>query len=142
MRAWASRICSCKRSVDMMYQGQWRALSVSVGAEITSIAALVRSFHEQHEREYNFRRDDAPVTLFRLNLKAIGVVPKVELQSSEPGGAMPAPVQPPPGLFSAAATLTTRPSIGGRTFRRGLCSPGRPSSTSSTQQRFCRRATP
>ena len=88
-----------QRSVDMMYQGQWRSLAVSVGAEVTSISALVQSFHEQHEREYNFRRDDAPVTLFRLNLKAIGVVPKVELKSSEPTGVMPAPVTRRPVYF-------------------------------------------
>jgi N-methylhydantoinase A len=96
-----------QRSVDMMYQGQWRALSVSVGAEITSIAALVQSFHEQHEREYNFRRDDAPVTLFRLNLKAIGIVPKVQLKTSEPGGAMPAPIGRRPVYFGGSEAYDT-----------------------------------
>jgi N-methylhydantoinase A len=96
-----------QRSVDMMYQGQWRALSVSVGAEITSIAALVQSFHEQHEREYNFRRDDSPVTLFRLNLKAVGVVPKVELRTSEPGAAMPAPISRRPVYFGGSEPYDT-----------------------------------
>ncbi|WP_428538891.1 hydantoinase/oxoprolinase family protein [Rhodopila sp.] len=80
-----------QRSVDMMYQGQWRSLSVPVPPQITTMEALVTSFHEQHEREYNFRRDDAPVSLFRLNLKATGVVPKAALATSEPGGAMPQP---------------------------------------------------
>ena len=80
-----------QRSVDMMYQGQWRSLSVPVPPQFTTIEALVKSFHEQHEREYNFRRDDAPVSLFRLNLRATGLVPKVALATSEPGGAMPRP---------------------------------------------------
>ena len=80
-----------QRSVDMMYQGQWRSLSVPVPPQFTTIEALVKSFHEQHEREYNFRRDDAPVSLFRLNLRATGLVPKAALATSEPGGAMPRP---------------------------------------------------
>jgi N-methylhydantoinase A len=88
-----------QRSIDMMYHGQWRSLAVSVGAKITNIGDLVKSFHEQHEREYNFRRDDAPVTLFRLNLKAIGIVPKVELKSSEPTGILPKPMSRRPVYF-------------------------------------------
>ena len=80
-----------QRSVDMMYQGQWRSLSVPVPPQLSTIEALAKSFHEQHEREYNFRRDDAPVSLFRLNLRATGLVPKAALATSEPGGAMPRP---------------------------------------------------
>jgi N-methylhydantoinase A len=96
-----------QRSIDMMYQGQWRSLAVSVGAEITNVADLVQSFHEQHEREYNFRRDDAPVTLFRLNLKAIGVVPKVELKSSEPTGVAPIPASRRPVYFGGSTPYDT-----------------------------------
>ena len=51
-------------------------------------ADLVEAFHRAHEREYNFRRDNAPVGLFRLNLKAVGVVPKAELAVHEPTGAI------------------------------------------------------
>ncbi len=92
-----------QRSVDMMYQGQWRSLTVSVPNRITAMQALVQSFHEEHQREYNFRRDDTPVSLFRLNLKATGVVPKAALATSETGGQMPAPASRRPVYFNAVA---------------------------------------
>ncbi len=81
-----------QRSIDMMYRGQWRSLAVSVPSPITSIEALVSEFHREHQREYNFRRDEAPVSFFRVNVKAIGVVPKAELAVHEPTGATPDPV--------------------------------------------------
>src|SRR5690606_7837975 len=68
-----------QRSVDMMYQGQWRSLAVNAPSPVTSIADLVEAFHREHKREYNFRRDETPVRLYRLNLKATGIVPKAEL---------------------------------------------------------------
>ena len=92
-----------QRSVDMMYQGQWRSLTVSVPNRITTMQALVQSFHEEHQREYNFRRDDTPVSLFRLNLKATGVVPKAALATSEAGGQMPPPASRRPVYFDAVA---------------------------------------
>ncbi|SNB72008.1 N-methylhydantoinase A [Arboricoccus pini] len=78
------------RSIDMMYQGQWRSLSVPVPAPLTSIVEAVASFHDLHEREYNFRRDTAPVGLYRLNLVAVGTTPKAELAERLPG-VMPEP---------------------------------------------------
>jgi N-methylhydantoinase A len=80
-----------QRTVDMMYEGQWRSLAVAAVSPITDLAALVEAFHQNHEREYNFRRDDAPVGLFRLNLKAVGVVPKAELAKTAPSGALATP---------------------------------------------------
>ena len=80
-----------QRTVDMMYQGQWRSLAIPAPAPITDLAGLIEAFHQSHEREYNFRRDDAPVGLFRLGLKAIGVVPKAEFARSAPTGATPEP---------------------------------------------------
>ena len=73
-----------QRSVEMMYQGQWRSLAVSAPSPVASVEALVESFHREHEREYNFRRDDAPVSLFRVSLKAVGLVPKAELSTHAP----------------------------------------------------------
>ncbi|MCI2400940.1 hydantoinase/oxoprolinase family protein [Aliiroseovarius sp. N1Y82] len=70
-----------QRTVEMMYQGQWRSLAVSAPAKVTSTSALVDGFHNQHEREYNFRREDAPVSIFRVGVKATGVVPKAALPS-------------------------------------------------------------
>ncbi len=80
-----------QRSIDMMYQGQWRSLAVTAPSPITSVPALIEEFHREHAREYNFRRDDAPVGLFRLNLKATGLVPKAELAVHEPTGKIPEP---------------------------------------------------
>lgn len=72
-----------QRTIEMMYQGQWRSLAVPAPASITSTSDLIEGFHNQHEREYNFRREDAPVSIFRVSVKATGVVPKVELPSFE-----------------------------------------------------------
>jgi N-methylhydantoinase A len=72
-----------QRTVEMMYQGQWRSLAVPAPASIISTIDLIEGFHNQHEREYNFRREDAPVSIFRVSVKATGVVPKVELPSFE-----------------------------------------------------------
>jgi N-methylhydantoinase A len=80
-----------QRTIDMMYQGQWRSLAVAASRPIGALADLVEAFHREHLREYNFRRDEAPVGLFRLNLKAIGVVPKAELAVHEPTGKTPVP---------------------------------------------------
>lgn len=81
-----------QRSIDMMYRGQWRSLAVTAPCPLNSIPDLVESFHAEHQREYNFRRDDAPVSFFRLNLKAIGVVPKAEFAVHEPTGVTPEPI--------------------------------------------------
>lgn len=70
-----------QRTVEMMYQGQWRSLAVNAPAEIISTVDLIEGFHNQHEREYNFRRENAPVSIFRVSVKATGVVPKAELPS-------------------------------------------------------------
>jgi N-methylhydantoinase A len=80
-----------QRTVDMMYQGQWRSLAVPAPSPIVDLGDLVEAFHRSHEREYNFRRDDAPVGLFRLNLKAVGVVPKAELARAAATGAQAKP---------------------------------------------------
>ncbi len=92
-----------QRTIDMMYQGQWRSLAVTAPSPIGDVASLVESFHREHEREYNFRRDEAPVGLFRLNLKAIGVVPKAELSVHEPTGRTPLPASRRQVWFDAAA---------------------------------------
>ena len=96
-----------ERSIDMMYQGQWRSLAVPLGNPVGPIADLVAAFHVQHEREYNFRRDDAPVDLYRLNLRAIGVVPKAALREHEGDGRMPAPIERRPAWFEGRNAVET-----------------------------------
>lgn len=80
-----------QRTVDMMYQGQWRSLAVAAPSPIRSMDNLAEAFHREHKREYNFRRDETPVSLFRLNLKAVGVVPKAQLAIHEATGIVPKP---------------------------------------------------
>jgi N-methylhydantoinase A len=96
-----------QRSIDMMYQGQWRSLAVAAPSPIGAMRDLTEAFHRSHEREYNFRRDDAPVGLFRLNLKAIGIVPKAELAAHAPTGATPKPTSRRSVWFDAAAAVDT-----------------------------------
>ncbi|RKZ12854.1 hydantoinase/oxoprolinase family protein [bacterium] len=79
-----------KRSIDMMYQGQWRAIQVPVSAPFTSIDDAVRDFHIQHEREYKYRRDEVPIEFFRLNLTAIGLIEKASLYRHKSGGTLKA----------------------------------------------------
>ncbi|ASY66423.1 N-methylhydantoinase A (plasmid) [Sinorhizobium sojae CCBAU 05684] len=80
-----------QRSVEMMYQGQWRSLSVAAPARIDRISDLIEAFHSEHEREYNFRRDEAPVSIFRIAVKAIGTVPKAAIPEYEATSHLPEP---------------------------------------------------
>ena len=48
-------------------------------------------FHAEHEREYNYRRDGAPVEIYRLNVRAVGVTPKPQLKRHEPTTSAPEP---------------------------------------------------
>ena len=65
-----------ERSASMRYSGQWRSLTVPIGGD--GLAEAVEQFHEQHEREYSFRRDETPVELYQLLLRATGKIPKPE----------------------------------------------------------------
>jgi N-methylhydantoinase A len=96
-----------QRTIDMMYQGQWRSLAITAPSPIGTMKHLVEAFHRSHEREYNFRRDDAPVSVFRLNLKAVGVVPKAELAIHEATGVTPRPVSRRPVWFEADTCIET-----------------------------------
>ena len=80
-----------QRSIDMMYQGQWRSLTVPVDSPFNDLSVAVSRFHDEHERGYNFRREEAPVELYRLNLRAIGKTPHAELAKHPVGGEMPKP---------------------------------------------------
>ncbi|PVE20948.1 hydantoinase [Microvirga sp. KLBC 81] len=81
-----------QRSVEMMYQGQWRSLSVAAPARIDCVSDLVEAFHAEHKREYNFRRDDSPVSIFRIAVKAIGTVPKAAIPEYDATPHRPDPV--------------------------------------------------
>lgn len=79
----ASKDIVIQRSVEMMYQGQWRSLAVPAPSHVDDMGTLIQGFHAEHEREYNFRRDEAPVSIFRVAITATGMVPKAELQKHD-----------------------------------------------------------
>ena len=79
-----------QRTIDMRYLGQWRSLSIPVDSPL-DLAAATAGFHAEHEREYNYRRDDTPVEIYRLGVQAVGVTPKPELAQHTRDGALPAP---------------------------------------------------
>ncbi|WP_345420910.1 hydantoinase/oxoprolinase family protein [Pseudonocardia xishanensis] len=79
------------RSIDMRYVGQWRSISVPVDGTFTDFAGAVEEFHAVHAREHNFRRDSTPVEVYRLNVTAIGTVPKPELPRHDPVRSVPTP---------------------------------------------------
>lgn len=65
-----------ERSVSMRYAGQWRSLTVPVASGPDALGAAVERFHEEHEREYSFRRDATGVEIYQLLLRATGTTPK------------------------------------------------------------------
>jgi N-methylhydantoinase A len=67
------------RFMDMRYQGQWRSMSVAVGRPISDMAASIEAFQVEYSREHNYRRDDAPVEIYRLQVRAVGITPKPEI---------------------------------------------------------------
>jgi len=103
----ADRDVVMERSIDMMYRGQWRSLAVPAGRPIGSVARLVAAFHALHQREYNFRRDDAPVDLYRLNLRAVGIVPKAAFREHAGDGRLPAPIGRRPVWFDSRTPVDT-----------------------------------
>ncbi len=89
-----------ERSIAMRYLGQWRSMEVAVEAGQDLETAVAR-FHDEHEREFSYRRDDAPVELYRLQLSAVGVTPELKLPEAEPdpGAALPEPAERRPVWF-------------------------------------------
>jgi N-methylhydantoinase A len=84
---------SLQRSIAMRYLGQWRSLSVSVPRQLTALDEAVARFHAEHDREYAYRRDEAPVEIYQLQLTAVGITPKPEFARQAANGAKaPSPV--------------------------------------------------
>ena len=82
-----------QRFIDMRYLGQWRAMSIAVPSQLSSLDEAVAKFHEDHGREHNYSRPDAPVEVYRLQVKATGLVRKAEFaKMPRRGGEAPEPV--------------------------------------------------
>lgn len=80
------------RQIDMRYVGQWRSMSIATTGAVTDLAPIVAQFHAEHAREHNFSRTGAKVEVYRLNVQAIGKVPKPELPSHALAGTVPVPI--------------------------------------------------
>ncbi|MFP6681095.1 MAG: hydantoinase/oxoprolinase family protein, partial [Gammaproteobacteria bacterium] len=98
-----------QRSIDMRYGGQWRSLSITVPAPFTSVAAAIDDFEQAHLREYNYKREGAALEIFRLNVTAIGVSPKAELQRFEPKTAEVEPMTTREVVFDDVSRSLTTP---------------------------------
>lgn len=96
-----------ERSVSMRYSGQWRSLTVPISAGSGALTEAVEHFHEQHEREYSFRRDETPVELYQLLLRATGTIPKPQFPRHD------TTEQPPPDAVAHRRTYFDE--AGGRT---------------------------
>ena len=84
-------LMSFQRNIDMRYLGQWRAMSIEVGENVTSLDAAVALFHKEHGREHNYSRLDAPVEIYRLTVNATGKTPKAEFAQHERVRSSPEP---------------------------------------------------
>jgi N-methylhydantoinase A len=83
-----------QRFVDMRYLGQWRAMSIPVGNNITSLDDAAAQFHVDHGREHNYSRPEAPVEVYRIQIKATGLTRKAEFAKHAISNAsLPDPVE-------------------------------------------------
>ena len=71
------------RSLDMRYGGQWRELEISVDGKVESLDDLITQFHEEHEKQHAFKREEQPVEIYQLRVTAVGNIPKPELPYEE-----------------------------------------------------------
>ena len=53
-------------------------MSIPVEWPIGSLESAVATFHLEHGREHNYSRPDAPVEVYRLQVRATGLVRKAE----------------------------------------------------------------
>ena len=89
--------------------------------QLTSLDAAVAKFHEDHGREHNYSRPGAPVEVYRLQVKATGLVRKAEFakvraaHGSGAGGGWRA---------HGAVSTNTRSPLKARIFDRTHLAPG------------------
>lgn len=95
-----------ERSVDMRYLGQWRSIDIPVSSPAGTPESLIAMFHARHESEHNYRRDGAPVELYRANVVAVGPTPRLESKAHPPADAAPAARSRRPVYFDTGALAT------------------------------------
>ncbi|HEY2053051.1 MAG TPA: hydantoinase/oxoprolinase family protein [Solirubrobacterales bacterium] len=104
------------RFLDLRYVGQWRSLSIPVGTAL-DLGAAAASFHTEHAREHNFSRPETPVEVYRVVVRAVGLVDKPEFPRHAAAGAAPTPATTRPVHFRGAADpldtpVYRRPDLG------------------------------
>ena len=99
---------SIQRLVDMRYLGQWRSLTVPVSSP-ADLGDAAERFHAEHERAYNYRRDESPVEIYRLSVRAVGVTPKPQLRRHELNGSAPPEAASRPVHFDSTGTALDTP---------------------------------
>jgi N-methylhydantoinase A len=112
-----------ERLIDMRYIGQWRSLAVAVSNPL-DLEAAVKLFHDEHEREYNYRRDGAAVEIYQLNVRAIGITPKPEFKRHEVSNEKPSPASRRPVYFDAPAEALDTPVYDRADLSAGSTIPG------------------
>ncbi len=129
-----------ERTIAMRYLGQWRSLEVSVSQD-TGLTDAVEQFHREHEREYSYRRDDAPVELYRLQLTATGPAADLQLPEDDEDATRRYRSRSRHARcgLTAVRSRRTRRSTPVMSSRRGWRSTGRRSSSNSTRRRSSRR---
>jgi N-methylhydantoinase A len=113
---------SFQRTIAMRYLGQWRSLSVEIPEGPVDMTALVARFHEEHEREFAYKREDgAAVEIYQLALRAVGITPKPELtrHEPEPDAALPDPVTRRPVHFDEEDDAVDTPVFDRDTLKAG-----------------------
>jgi N-methylhydantoinase A len=108
------------RQIDMRYVGQWRSMSISTAGPVHRLDEIVERFHADHAREHNFRRDDAPVEVYRLNVTAIGAVPKPELPKHEAAPSNPKPIATRSAWFGEGPSAVDTPVFDRATLTTGM----------------------
>jgi N-methylhydantoinase A len=114
-----------ERSIAMRYLGQWRSMEVAV-TKGSGLETAIERFHTEHEREYSYRRDDAPVELYRLQLMATGPAADLRLPEQEPDeqATMPEPVQRRPVWFDGRGEPADSPVYARDDLRPGMAFTG------------------
>jgi N-methylhydantoinase A len=73
----ATDAITTNRQIDMRYLGQWRSLTIDAADLTSDIDAVLRRFHEDHQRTYSYSRPDQPVEIYGLRVAGIGTVPDI-----------------------------------------------------------------
>jgi len=85
---------SFTRQADLRYSGQSYQITLPVSGEKLSAnisEQLAGAFHEAHQREYGWRRDEQEVELVNLRLTALGRLPKINWPPAASSNGTPDP---------------------------------------------------